>query len=121
MAGPVVLNVKAATFKMAATQAALATGQAFSCQITNATVSAQPKLVTVPATMCAGESQSAAASGFQLDIGFLQDWNQVAPNSLSRYLYDNDGKQVAFEITPTDPVMPKVTGDCWAVAGDYGG
>ena len=119
MAGPTILNIKASTFKLADDEAGLTAGDAYSCQITAATVSAQAKLLTVPATMCSPESQSASASGWNLDVGYLQDWGDTG--SLSQYLFDNDGSAKAFEIKPTDPAMPTISGTCWVVSGAYGG
>jgi len=125
MAGPVVLNVKQANVVFADTQAGLASGTDYTCQVTSAQIKANPKLQTVAATFCAAESQSPAASGWQLDLTWLQDWGAptvVGPpptGSLSQYMFDNDAELKWFKIVPTDPAAPGAEGQCYVVAGEY--
>jgi hypothetical protein len=110
------------TLKVATDQAGLATGQAVECQVTSAVVTAQPKYQTIPATGCAGETQSPGLTGWQLDLAWLQDWGTAAPGGLSWFAMANDGKPVWFELTP-DATVPteKVSGEAFCAAGSYGG
>jgi hypothetical protein len=117
MAGPTIINLKQCTVKFAADAASITTAPDFTCQVTAVSIKANPKLQTVPATMCGGESQVPAATGWQLDITYLQDWGAV--DSISQYFYDNDAELSNFEITPVDPSAPAATGTCYLVAGDY--
>jgi hypothetical protein len=117
MSGPVVLNIKDATVQFALTETAVTTAPDFTCQVTSAAIKANPKLQTVPATFCAAESQSPSASGWQLDLTWLQDWG--ATDSMSQFMFDNDTALMFFSIVPVDPAAPAATGQCYVVAGDY--
>jgi hypothetical protein len=110
------------TLKVATDQAGLATGQAVECQVTSARVTVTPTYVTIPATGCAGASQSPGLSGYALELAWLDDWTTPAPGGLSSFAWENDGLPVWFELTPdaTD-VSQKVTGNAYASAGGYGG
>jgi hypothetical protein len=110
------------TLKVATTQAGLTTGLAAECQVTSAIVQAAPAYVTIPATGCAGATQSPGITGYSLVLNWLQDWTKPADESLSQFAYANDGKQVAFELIPdaADPTT-KISGDAYCAAGDFGG
>ena len=108
--------------KVATSSAGLSTGQAVECQVTSAVVTAQPQYQTIPATGCAGASQSPGLTGYQLELAWLQDWTAAAPGGLSYFALQNDGKSVWFELTP-DSATPtqKLTGNAYCAAGSYGG
>lgn len=118
----VVMTHTQPTLKIADTQAGLSTGTAFECQVTSAVVKAQPKMSTIPATGCAGESQAPGATGYQLELAWLQDWSAGDAASLSSYAMTNDGlaKWVEFVPDRTDPTT-KFEFNCFVVAGDIGG
>jgi hypothetical protein len=93
------------------------------CQIVSAALKANPKLVTSPATFCAGEGQVAAASGYELDITALQDWT-VTPDGFSAFCFDNDGRVVYWELTLDGEAATPVAvmhGSAYCVAMDFGG
>lgn len=108
--------------KLADTEAGLTTGTAFECQITSALIQAQPAYNTIPATGCAGATQSPGATGYQAAVAYLQDWSAGAAKSLSQYAWDHDGEAVWLELTP-DSATPttKLMGQVYMTAGDFGG
>lgn len=114
-----VLVLNQCSVKFAATSTALTAAPDFTCQVTSVAIKANPKLVTVPATMCGAETQAPGLSGWQMDITWLQDWDATTPGGLSDYCFDNDAKRVWYEVNPTDPAVKGMTGECWIVAGDY--
>ena len=97
-----------------------ATAVAYECQVTSAAVTSTPNLITVPATGCEGSSQIPATSTYAVALTFLQDWGQI--ESLSQYLWDNEGMEADFSIAlASDPLVPVATGVIRVVAGSYGG
>ena len=117
-----VMRYSTPTLKVATSEAELATGLAVECQVTSALVQAQPVYNTIPATGCAGAAQSPGTTGWQLVLNWLQDWAAGAAASLSMFAFENDGKQIWFELTPdsTDPTT-SITGTGFCAAGDFGG
>jgi hypothetical protein len=120
-----VINIKQASVKFATDQAGLATAPDFTCQVISAAINSRPNLQTVPATMCAPQSQQPAATGWELALTWLQDWG-ATPESMSEYMLTNDATLQWFEIAPTDVgvtglTVPTATGQCWIVAGAYMG
>jgi hypothetical protein len=110
------------SLKVATSSAGLTTGQAVECQVTSAVVTAQPQYQTIPATGCAGATQSPGLSGWQLELAWLEDWDVAAPGGLSWFAFQNDGKPVWFELEPDKAVGgTKLTGQAYAVAGGFGG
>ena len=107
--------------KLADSQAGLAAGTAYECQLTSATITPQPQFNTIPATGCAPATQSPGRTGWQLDMAWLQDWTAAA-GGLSGYAYTNDGKPKWFSLT-LDSTVPtvKAEGQIYVVAGQYGG
>ncbi len=108
-------------FKLADTEAGLATGDSYECQITSAVITAQPVFNTIPSTGCAPASQSPGRTGYQIDLAWLQDWN--APGGgLSGYAFENDGQSKWFSLVP-DSTQPEVeaTGQVYVVSGGLGG
>jgi hypothetical protein len=100
----------------------VATGVDYTCQATKAELVATPNLQTVPATGCQPETQVPAATGFTLDLEWLQDWS-AATESLSQYLFDNDTLEVDFSVSLDngDIAMPVASGTVRLVPGSYGG
>jgi hypothetical protein len=109
------------TFKLAATQAGLATGTAYECQLTSAAITPVPNFNTIPSTGCAPATQSPGKTGWQLDMAWLQDWT-ASLGGLSGYAYTNDTKPMWFELT-VDSTAPtvKAVGQVYVVSGAYGG
>jgi len=107
------------TLKVADTELGLATGTAVECQVTSARVTVAPVYNEIPATGCSGASQSPGLSGYALDLAWLDDWTV---DGLSQFAWQNDGKEVWFELTPDTAVAAqKITGHAYASAGGYGG
>src|SRR5262245_57287849 len=107
MAAPTVIVVTNGSRKLADDAAGLATGDAYECQVTSAAITSSPNLQTVPATFCAPETQTPAATGYTLDVSWLQDW--TAPGGgLSFYAYEHDTEEKWFELKldkdDTEPV-----------------
>lgn len=109
--------------KVAATQAGLASGTAYECQITAATITANPQFNTIPATGCAPSVQSPGLTQYQLDLAWLQDWTASPAGGLSGYALANDGKAVWFSLALDSVGAPTVvaTGQAYVTPGAYGG
>lgn len=105
--------------KFAATPAEIATAPEYQCQITSVALTPSPVTETLDATLCRAESDSAKPSKWALDLEFLQDWTAVPDDSLSWFLYDNDGKEVAFSVSLTAAAPPVATGTCSISAGAF--
>lgn len=117
-----VITIVNAHLKLADTEAGLTTGVDYQCQVIEASINATPNLVTVPATYCQAESQSAAATGYELALTWLQDW--TAPGGgLSGYAYTNDTEEKWFSLSLEDPdtAPPVAKGPVRVVAGAFGG
>jgi len=99
----------------------VATGVDYACQVTKAELVATPNLQTVPATGCQPETQVPAATGYTLDLEWLQDWG--ATDSLSQYLYDNETTEADFSVVLVngDALVPVASGTVRLVPGSYGG
>jgi hypothetical protein len=120
MSAPTVIVITDGTLTLADTEVDLATGVGFECQVTEAAINATPNLQTVPATFCEPESQSPAATGYELAITWLQDW--TAPGGgLSNYAFINDTETKWFSLTLEGAVAPIATGQVRLVAGSFGG
>lgn len=94
MPAPTVITIIAGRLAVGLLDTALT---AFDCQVVSAAVTANPNLQTVPATFCAPESQAPAATGFQLDLNFLQDWTN--PDGVCWFSMDNDTAEVFWELS----------------------
>lgn len=107
--------------KFADTEAGLAAADAFQCQITSAVITPQPVYNTIPATGCAGATQSPGRTGFQLELAWLQDWS--ADPSMSAYAWNKDGLPVWYSLALDSIGLPDeaATGQAYATAGGYGG
>lgn len=111
------------TVKVALTEAELATGAvAAECQITSAMLEPQPVYATIPATGCAGATQSPGLTGYNLVLNWLQDWTKPADESLSQFAWANDGKAVWAEVLPdAADTTVSMTGQFFATSGGFGG
>ena len=123
MPNPVVITVTDATVKFGADAL---TAVDYKCQVTEASINANPNLQTVPATFCSPESQAPASTGYELALTWLQDW--TAPGGgLSKWAFDNDTKEMYFELFLNDPTgliatdVPVASGQLRVTAGAYGG
>jgi hypothetical protein len=107
--------------RFADTEAGLGAADAFECQITSAALTPQPQYNTIPATGCAGATQSPGRTGWQLDLAWLQDWG--SDPSMSAYAYAHDALPVWYELELDSIGLPgeKATGQAYATAGAYGG
>lgn len=114
-----VIVITNASFKLADDAASITTAPDFQCQVNSAAINANPNLQTVPATMCGGESQVPAATGYELELTFLQDWTLSA--GLSFYLFENDTEEKHFSLSLNDDTAPIATGTLRCVAGAFGG
>lgn len=121
MSAPTVITITDGVLLLADTEAGLATGIGYECQVTEASINATPNLQTVPATFCAPESQVPAATGFELAVTWLQDWS--APGGgLSNFAFIHDTEEKWFSLAldaDLDTVL--ATGQVRLVAGAYGG
>ena len=118
-----VLILNNPTVKLADTQAGLdAAAETFECQINSLAITSVPVYNTIPATGCAGASQSPGRTGYQLDIVYLQDWTAGA-DSLSQYAFDNDGQRKWYRFNADTVEAPdlQAEGECYIAAGSYGG
>lgn len=120
MAAPTYITIIKGMLRVALDVADLA---AYDCQVVSAALVANANLQTLPATFCSPEAQVPAATGYQLDLNFLQDWTD--PAGISWFSFDNDTAQVAWELTlETDEVVPIdaiMHGDARVVAMSFGG
>lgn len=105
--------------KFAPTPAELATGGEFQCQITSVALTPSPVTETRQATLCRSESDGVKPSKWALELEFFQDWIADPDSGLSWFLYDNDGKDVAFSVSYTDADPPVATGTCSIQAGAF--
>lgn len=108
--------ITAATVKFADDEAGLLAADSYECVTTGAGFTPSANMVEVPATGCAPKSQTAAASSWVLELGWLQDW-QSPGGGLSGYMYENDALQKWVEITPTTPDLPAATAKVTIVSG----
>ncbi len=115
----IVLNNPIVTF--ADDQAGLTTGEAYECQLTSAVLTPTPVYNTIPATGCAGASQSPGRTGWGLVVAWLQDWG--SDPSLSWYAFENDTELKWYSVTLDSIGMPDqvATGQLYVSAGAYGG
>lgn len=116
-----VITLNNPIFKLADSEAGLATGEAYECQLTSASITPQPVFNTIPATGCAPAAQSPGRTGFQLDLAWLQDWSAPA-GGLSGYAYthDTESKWFSLQLDASDATVV-ATGQVYVVAGAYGG
>src|SRR4029450_2791076 len=107
--------------KFADDQLSLATAPAFECQITSAVITPVPVTNTIPSTGCASSTEPPGRTGFQIDLGWLQDWG--ATNSMSEYAWDNDTQLKWYSLALDSIGLPgqSFEGQAYVVAGAVGG
>lgn len=117
---PTTITIVAGRFAAGTDSAALT---AWDCQTVGAVLTANANLQTVPATFCSPESQTPAATGYQLDLTILQDWTD--PDGICWFAFDHDTEEVSWELsldtgegTPADAFMH---GTARVVALGFGG
>lgn len=98
---------------------AVFTGVDYSCQITEARITASANTTDVDATFCQPASSMNTPSSFTLELNGLQDWGDSA--SFSEYAFINDATQVAFALYLDGTTDPAATGIVSMAAGDFGG
>lgn len=117
----IILNHPEVTF--ADTQLGLDTAPTFECQLISAMITPQPVYNTIPATGCAGATQSPGRTGYNLDLSWLADWG--AADSLSQFAWDNDGTAVWFRFTDDGSAAAGAAttaeGQAYVAAGGFGG
>lgn len=117
----IILNNPVVIF--AATQAELDTAPTFECQLVSAVITPAPVYNTIPATGCAGATQSPGRTGFSLDLTWLTDWG--ATDSLSQYAWDNDGQRTWYRFTDDGTagvgLATSAEGEAYVAAGGFGG
>lgn len=109
------------TFTVADTEAGLAAGDAYECQITAATLDPTVNFATIPATGCQGPSQSPSTAAWVLNLAWLQDWS--APGGgLSGYALENMMMRRWFKLVPDkNDVTVSAIGEVWISPGAFGG
>jgi hypothetical protein len=119
MPAPTIMTITTeGSLVLADDEAGLAAGNTFSCQVTSAAITAVPNLQTTPATFCNPETETPAATGWQLVVSWLQDW--TAPEGgLSGYAFDNDTAEKWFELKPSSDAEPTAVGIVRLVAGAF--
>lgn len=110
-----------ASLKLATTLAGITAAPEFGCQVSTGAITAVPNLADVPATFCAPKTQTPAATGWTLDLTWLQDWRDAA-GGLSGFAYTHDTELMFFELKlDKADTTPIATGEVRVVAGAYGG
>lgn len=107
---------------VATTEAGLATGDAYECQLTQAELQATANLQEVPQTGCAPASQIPGRDSWALVLAWLQDW--TAPGGgFSNFCKINSTTEVWFSLAIDIVGDPTVvaTGHGWVAGGSYGG
>lgn len=119
-----VINPKSTgAIRFATTEAGLSSGDTTDTAVTEQVMSFRvvpsANLVDIPATFGAAAGQSAAASSWQLEVSYLQDWGATV--SMSKFLYDNDGVLMWFQFDPAGATEDSFKGSCYLTSGAYGG
>jgi hypothetical protein len=92
----------------------------YSCQVTEARITAAANATNVPATFCEPATTINVPSSFTLELNGLQDWG-AGTDSFSEYLFANDAEIVAFALYLDGALDPEATGLVSLAAGDFGG
>jgi hypothetical protein len=112
------------TLKVATTEAGLTTGLAVECQVNSAMVDPVATTVAIPATGCAPATNAPGATGWVLNLTWLQDWSAGDDTaSLSRFAFEHDTEPVWVSLIPAaaDATNSPLTGQFFCVSGGYGG
>lgn len=94
-------------------------GVDYSCQVTEARITASANTTDIDATFCEPASSINVPSSFTLELNGLQDWGDA--ESFSEYAFINDAEQVMFALYLDGTNEPSATGTCSMAAGDFGG
>ena len=90
-----------------------------SCQTTTVRLVATSSVETTPGVLCdPSEVDVPLPSKYTVEITYNQDNEQAA--GISQFLWEHDAEQGTFTIT-NGPTDPSVSGECYFVAGDFGG
>jgi len=116
-----VMRITTGHLRLAATEAGVTTAPDFQCQVTSAAINAISNTETVPATFCEGESTAPAATGWEMAVSWLQDWDVADPNSLSRFAFEHDAEAMWFSLALKETGDPIATGQLYLTAGSFGG
>jgi hypothetical protein len=108
------------SIKFAATQATLAAGTEQGFQIIDVALIPKANFASAPGTYGAPPADVPGASSYSLKVTYLQDWGLDA-NSLSEYLFTNDGNEVWFRFDPATVNVKGMEGKCYIVGGAHGG
>jgi hypothetical protein len=107
------------SIKFADNSAGIAAGVEQGFQIIDFKVVPKPNLSSAAGTYGAPPSDVPGASSFGLVIAYFQDWGTT--NSLSEYLFTNDGVLKFFRIDPATAGVKGMEGPCYIVAGAFAG
>lgn len=110
------------TLVLADTQAGLATGDAYECQLTSAQLVPTPITNAIPATGCAPASNVPGRSSWELQLAWLQDWADSA-GGLSNYSIVHETELVWYKFVLDNAGSPTTaaSGQAYVAAGQYGG
>ena len=116
MAVPNTITIVEGHLKVGTSEAALISQD---CQITSAAVNALPNLVTRGASFCAPESQTAAASGWELAVSAFQDWED--PDGICWFCFEHDTEEIYWELALSDDDDAIMHGQATLTALSFGG
>lgn len=109
----------AGSIKFADNSAGIAAGIEQGFQIADFQVKPRPNMTPGPGTYGAPPVNVPGLSSWDLVITYLQDWGTT--DSLSEYLFTNDGVLKFFRIDPVNAGVKGMEGPCFIVAGLYAG
>lgn len=107
------------SIKFADNQAGIAAGIEQGFQILDFKVQPAPNLSAAAGTYGAPPASVPGASSWGLVVAYFQDWGTT--DSLSEYLFTNDGVLKFFRIDPTNAGVKGFEGPCYITAGLYAG
>lgn len=107
------------SIKFADNSAGIAAGIEQGFQILDFSVVPKTNMSSAAGTYGAPPTDVPGASSFGLVVAYFQDWGIT--NSLSEYLFTNDGVLKFFRIDPVNTGVKGMEGQCYIVAGKYAG
>lgn len=108
------------SIKFAATQAALTASTEQGFQIQDFHLVANPNMSKAQGTYGAPPTDVPGRCSWVAVMKFFQDWGLDA-NSLSEFLFNNDGAEMWFRMDPTDTGVKGFEGKLYIVAGGFAG
>ena len=108
------------SIKFAATQATLTASTEQGYQIQGFKLKPNPNMSKAGGTYGAPPTDVPGICSWVITMKYFQDWGLDA-NSLSEYLFTNDGVEVWFRMDPTDTGVKGFEGKCYIVAGAFAG